>query len=216
MKMFRVIQKRTGRLQGYYHWNEKSTASHRQEILLLAFFLTGLLLGAFAVRKSSSVLLERLLSLFQNYTVVKSEQSPGANFCSALFREIVFLGVPLCVGLCAVGLPMLYVLPLTYGAGIGLVGTYLYKTYALKGIGYCALIFYPGKILSFCALVYACTEAVSMSRGLMQGLLQKESGRQPSFSEYCRTFLIAAVCAAVAAALETALYAVFARYFQFS
>ncbi len=212
--MFRVIQKRTGRIKGYYQ--KEKTASHRKEICLFLFFLAGLVLGAFAVRKDSSQLLSRLLSLFADYSAVKASQSAAANFAGALFRQLVLLLGTFCIGLCAVGTPFLFLVLFGCGAGIGVVGAFLYKTYMLKGIGYCALILYPGTIMTTLALIYAASVGARMSRFLMNGLLVKESDKNETLREYCMRFLISAGICALAALTETALYALFSRYFQFS
>jgi hypothetical protein len=212
--MFKVIRKRTGRINGYYQ--RQTQRSHRKEIVLFLFFFAGLAVGAIAVRKNSSLLLDRLLSLFENYSVVKAGQSAAVNFSNALFKQIILLLTTFCIGLCAVGLPFLYLLPFGYGTGVGLVSAFLYKTYMLKGIGYCALILYPGVILTVAALVFACSVGARMSRFLMNGLLTKDTSDEENFRQYCLRFLAAAGVAVCAALAETALYAVFSGYFQFS
>lgn len=212
--MYRVIQKRTGRIKGYY--KHEPAASHRREILLFLFFCCGLLLGAFAVRKDSSLLLDRLLSLFENYSVVKASQSAAVNFSNAVFKQILLLLCTFCIGLCAVGMPFLFLVPFAYGTGVGLVSAFLYKTYMLKGIGYCALILYPGVVLTVAALVFACSVGARMSRFLMNGLLIKEIDKTETFRQYCLQFLIAAGVAVCAAFAETTLYTLFSGYFQFS
>lgn len=213
--MFRVIQKkRTGRIKGYVQNNTDKT--HRKEVVLFLFFLAGLLLGAFAVRKNSSQLSERLLSLFQNYAAVKAEQSAAANFCNALFRQLILLLVTFCIGLCAVGMPFLFLVLFGCGTGIGLVSAFLYKTYMLKGIGYCALILYPGTIMTMLALIFAASVGADMSRSLMNGLLAKESDQTGKFRNYCLRFLTAAAVCGFAALTESVLYAIFSGYFQFS
>ncbi len=212
--MFRVIQKRTGRINGYYQ--KDTSKNHRKELLLFLFFFAGLILGAFAVRKNNSQILDRLLSLFQNYSIVKAEQSAAANFCVALFRQIILLLVTFCIGLSAVGMPFLCFVLLAYGTGTGLVSAFLYKTYMLKGIGYCTLILYPGVVLTAAALIFACSVGIRMSRFIMDGLLYKETAESESFHQYCLRFLLAAAVASCAALAETALYALFSNYFQFS
>ncbi len=212
--MFRVIQKRKGRINGYYNMSAKK--SHRKEIVLLLFFLAGLVLSALVIRKNSSPLSDRLLSLCQNYTLVKAEQSAVVNFCNAFFRQIILLLLTFCIGLCAVGMPFIYLVLFAYGTGIGLVSAFLYKTYMLKGIGYCALILYPGVILTTLSLIFSGSVGVEMSRILMNGLLLKEPKQEEAFRPYCLRFLIASGIAVCAALAEAALYALFSGYFHFS
>lgn len=212
--MFTVIQKRTGRMRRPDRADTAKT--HGKEIVLFLFFLAGLAIGSFAVRKDNSLLPDRLLSLFENYSVVKAGQSAAVNFSNALFRQILLLLTTFCIGLCAVGMPFLYLIPFGFGAGTGLVSAFLYKTYMLKGIGYCALILYPGMILTVPALIFACSAGARMSRSLLNGLLSAETDAVMPFRQYSLHFLTAAGVCACAALAETALYAIFSRYFQFS
>lgn len=213
--MFRVIQKKPSRIHRYYR-SSGSFGEKRHEIALFLLFIVGLVIGTITIRKSSSALLERLLSLFQDYCIVKSTQSIGVNFCSAVFRHILLLCTVFCTGLCAVGVPFIYLFPLLYGCGVGVIGAYLYKAYALKGIGYCALILYPGRVIMIGALVYACTAAACMSGSLMQTALKKESANSMEMHTYNKKLLLAGAVSAGAALLETALFGIFSRYFQFS
>lgn len=213
--MFKVIQKRTGRIQGYYNPKTNRT-EHQNEILLFILFVCGILIGAVAIRTCSSNLPERLQLLFQNYLEVKAGQGIGSNFCNALFRELLLLLAVYCVGLCAVGTPGICCIAAAYGGGIGIIGAYLYKKYMLKGIGYCALLFYPGRILYIAALILAGSCGVRMSRTILHTLIQKEAAQESNFRSYNVQFL-KSVCISVASALlESALFALFMRYFQLS
>ena len=213
--MFKVIQKRTGRIRGYYNPKGNKT-EHKNEILLFVLFVCGILIGAVAIRTCSGNLPQRLQMLFQNYLEVKAGQGIGFNFCNALFRELLLLLAVYCVGLCAVGTPGICCIALAYGGGIGLVGAYLYKKYMLKGIGYCALLFYPGRILFIAALILSGSCGVQMSRTILNTLIQKETAQEPNFRSYNVQFL-KSVCISVASALlESALFSLFMRYFQLS
>ena len=212
--MFRVIQKKTGRLKRYESKDDRR--SHRKEIVFFLFFFAGLVIGAIVVRRNIGLLSDRLLTLFRNYADVKAEQSAAANFSNALFRQILILLATFCIGLCAVGAPFLYLVLFGYGIGTGIVSAFLYKTYMLKGIGYCTLILYPGIIITTGALIFACSVGADMSRSLMNNLMLKETDRQETFRQYCLQFLIASAAACAAALTETALYALFSGYFQFS
>ena len=213
--MFKVIQKRTGRIRGYYD-PKVHTGDHRQEILLFLLFLLGLLIGALTIRNCSAALPERLLQLFQNYLTVKSAQGIGTNFCNAVFRELLMLLAVYCIGLCAVGTVGVFCISLLYGSGIGLIGAYLYKKYMLKGIGYCALLFYPGRVLFSAALILAGTSGVQMSRTILNHLVKCETAQEANFRSYTVQFIRSAGICLAASLVEAALYALFMRYFQFS
>ena len=121
-----------------------------------------------------------------------------------------------CIGLCAVGTVGVFCISLLYGSGIGLIGAYLYKKYMLKGIGYCALLFYPGRVLFIAALILAGTSGVQMSRTILNHLVKCETAQEANFRSYTVQFIRSAGICLPASLVEAALYALFMRYFQFS
>ena len=185
-------------------------------LVLLLLFLGGLVLGTVTVRRGETALLKWLSTLFENYTFVRSERSAADNFCNTFLRQSLLLGGTYAVGLCAVGVPLLYFLPMLYGTGVGIVSAYLYLQFALKGIGYCALLLYPGIILSVCAILFGCSISIAMSGTILKNLLNTQKEEAPEFRKYNLKYLILIGISGITALVDTVLNMVFSGYFQFS
>lgn len=211
--MFRVIKRRKTYIQGFY--DNPTKTSHRTEWILFLVFLAGLVFGAWLVRRNSA-LLQKIFTLFENYTTVQSTQSVLAHFSNAVFKQIILLLIAYMLAVCAVGVPLLYALPLCYGVGIGVISAYLYMQYALKGIGYCALLLYPGYIVSVVSVICACSCGIKMSESILKHLMQVEEQEVLSYKKLNLQYTILAFIAVLSALLDTVLFRLFFGYFQFS
>ena len=214
--MFKVIQKkRTGHIQAYYHV-PSSKCLHRREILLFCMLLSGLIGGALTVRTSENTILTHVYTLFRNYFDVKSQQSVWCNWSNTLFKRTLTLILIYWIGTCAFGAPVLYAVPVIHGVGIGLVSAYLYAAFSLKGVGYCALLLYPGEVVFCATMLLACAAGMEMSGQLLRLVSGKTDLEPVSLRGYTAKFGIFWLLCACSAVLETALYTVFNGYFQFS
>lgn len=211
--MFRVIQKRTGRIQGYY--NPKNTVKHLSEIVLFIIFIVGFIIGVWTIKNCNAEILRRLMIFFENYVTIKKSQSIIVNFLNSTFKLMILLLVIYMLSLCAVGVPIIYSIPFGYGTILGFVSGYLYKEYALKGIGYCALLIYPFAILTALIMIYSCAKGIKMSGDILKILLD-ETKTAETFRTFNIKYLMLAIISAVAALIDAILQVLFSGYFQFS
>lgn len=212
--MFKVIQKRSGRAKLYAQSNEKQ--KRQRQIFLFAMFLVGLIIGTLTVRNGDKIIPERVYMLIQYYMDVKKEQSVWLNFNNVFLKRVLLLLFVYCTGVCALGAPALYLTPTVYGVGVGVVSGYLYAAFALKGIGCCALMLYPGEILFITALIPACATGIEMTGKILHHMSGAQDLPDLSLREYSARFGIILLLCAVSAVLETAMFALFSGYFQFS
>ena len=99
---------------------------------------------------------------------------------------------------------------------VGMVSGYLYGSYALKGIGYCALILFPGAVGSMAMLIYACAASTQMSARILKNLSPKGQMSETNFRLYSVQYLILLGVSAALTVLDVLLYQIFNGYFQFS
>lgn len=211
--MFTVIHKRKSRTNLY---PAQDVGKSRRPLFLYGMLLIGLILGALAVRHGQEPVLDKLLTLIRNYLQVKQEQPLWINLNNAFLKRLLSTLIIYCIGLCAVGAPMLYLIPVMHGAGVGMVSAYLYAAFALKGIGYCALILYPGEILFAAAMLFGCTAGMEMSGRLLRQITGNTDLQDAGLRQYSAQFGVILLICAASAILETAMYVLFSGYFQFS
>lgn len=144
-------------------------------VILTVLLICGLILGALADKKATGTSAEPLRNIVENYYKVKTEQTFLQNFLSTLGTESVYMGIALIFGVCVAGEPVLWLLPLIKGLGLGMISGYLYQAHAVEGLIYfSAVILFPSVIASASEL-FACKESILMSRDINRILLKKQN-----------------------------------------
>ena len=181
------------------------------------FLLTGLLVGVICVRYGADSLRGLATDIFEQARTDKSQQSVFALFFSDWLGSLCFLFAAFTVGLCAVGLPFLTLIPLIKGIYLGALGGYMYTQYGLSGIGYCALIVYHGAALMLAALVYACSESMMMSADICGMLVNKTKSpdKNNTLKLYCVRYGVLLAILFCASLINTAFFKLFSGYFSF-
>ena len=182
----------------------------------LIFFAVGLILGAIIIKNNNSFVIDTFMDMFKTYISVKKEQSIGLNFINSLTVNLAFILFSFILGLCAVGLPLISVLPLIKGIGIGMLSGFLYSNFALSGLGYCVLIIYPGLIPATFALMLSCSTGISSSYNMLFSLSSSKSSKgELSLKFYCLKFLVIALITVFSSAIDAIVVRLFSSFFNF-
>lgn len=198
-----------------------SLKKNRRILIMMLLFATGMIIGAVSLKRADSYLADSYLSgafsdMFSVYIRSKSSQSLGMNFINSLAVNAAFMLAVFVFGLCAVGLPLICILPIIRGVGIGMLSGYLYSNFALRGLGYCVLVIYPGLIPAIFALLLACSAGINSSYEMLLSLSSAKAQRgEGSIKIYCMRFLIICILIVLAAVTDAAASRLFCRLFSF-
>lgn len=149
-----------------------SLKKNRRILIMMLLFAAGMIIGALSLKKADSYLSGAFSDMFSVYIRSKSGQSLGMNFINSLAVNAAFMLAAFVFGLCAVGLPLICILPIIRGVGIGMLSGYLYSNFALRGLGYCVLVIYPGLIPAIFALLLACSAGINFHMKCSSHFLQ--------------------------------------------
>lgn len=182
--------------------------------LLTAMFTAGLVAGAILL-KSDSLITDKISILFDTYSSLRAEQSLFQNFCNSFAINGLFIILNIFLGFSLIGYPLLTVLPIFKGLGIGAVCGYLYSTYKFVGLGYSILMIYPGAIVSAFALIVSCNDSSEYSRN---AYLKSVRGRGQYEKDETRVYLtrqlvFLGICAA-SSGIDALFNEIFSRFFK--
>ncbi|HZK21272.1 MAG TPA: stage II sporulation protein M [Oscillospiraceae bacterium] len=187
-------------------------------IVFFLFLFAGLIIGVICIKYGVKSFVDLAASIFEQARLENSEKGIAGLFFSSLLSSICFLFASFIIGLCAVGIPFLPIIPFIKGLYYGAFGGYMYCTYGVTGIGYCALIIYPAAAIMITALIYGCTESMMMSADICGILLNKTIGMnsKDALKMYCIRYAILILVLVLAAIVSTAFFKLFGSYFAFS
>lgn len=173
--------------------------SHNRLVLLLSLLLAGVVIGCllFTVYgKSESAFLGTVLTVEPLQAGVKAALSALYNAC---FQSLLLLLILFFCGLSACGLPIILLVPLFFGLGIGMSEAYYYST-GWKGVLLTVVLLLPPVLFKATALLMAAAESMRMTLlfgGKLLGSSAATEDMRNDFRLYILRFAIFALIALI-------------------
>lgn len=186
-------------------------------VLLIMLFLIGIFYGTLILRINvfnDDVILNNLM---EEYIQKFQTQSILTCFYNSLASTFVFLILSYLLGYSAVFQPIILLLPVIRGIGLGYLMSLFYSTYFLKGILFCTIIIIPSAIVSFFCILFACREAINLANQFLFSFTRKNS-KQVELSTirlYTLKLTILLLISIGGAILETVCFFLFGGVFKF-
>lgn len=155
-------------------------------ILLFSLFLCGLIIGCGIYNgyenKDSSVVANIISTFFV-------QNNKGLIFINSLLSSLMLILITFCSGLCCVGYPVIYSVPLLKGLYYGIFASFMLHKYAMQGFSYFSLTVLPGAIISVCSVIYACNISCETTKALASNIFANNR-EHIKIREYLLKYLI--------------------------
>lgn len=158
---------------------------------LLVLLGIGIFIGAVTAGTNSADSESVLSRIWSSYMEKRLEQSIAACFFGSFFSAFVLLALSYILGMCAIGEPFLYTIPIIDGIGKGIIFGFVYVKYGFLGLLKSLLLIAPQNVLFCLILIFSLKRSVSMSRqtyNTVRGIQQTEVFL--SFKKYNQYFII--------------------------
>lgn len=150
----------------------------------------GIIFGCIIYFFSDQSVFDSLKTYFIKFSTEFSDKNKSEIISGLIVSYLPYVIIMLIFGACAWGTAPVFIMSFLKSAGIGMTATYLYDVYALKGIEYSLLVFYPGKIIAVFAMLALTHSCYSMSRNINMLIKCKGEGAVSLDSYFMRTLLI--------------------------
>lgn len=156
---------------------------NRQYIYPILMYIAGLICGAIIIINVDSSIFNKLFNVKNNDFI-----QLFINYFCVYFAQFTITVV---LGLCLIGFPILYVVPLLTGIEIGIKLSFFYSTYSVKGIIYSLLMITPECAAFITILVLTIVKSNELSRGIYD-LISKKSDmtEEIKLKSYLKSFVI--------------------------
>ena len=169
-------------------FNGKLLKSNQTLTILCVLLLTGMFLSAVCVKHADEAVLEKIKALTGAYFVTGNESSIIKNFLSYISADTQFIILSVLFGLCVIGEPILWLLPVIRGLGLGIITGYIYKTFNVQGVIYSTVLIVVPAVISSLAMAVSCKESILSSRDIRSTL--KQDGKQFNYREFIKLFAV--------------------------
>ncbi len=169
VKLIRTRNSRNNHVAGFVFEVKK----HLLMFLMFIIIFSGLLLGNILIKGNQDTY-NSVETIFENYISSLSGQTLVHIFTLQLAINLSGVFLNLIFGLCAIGFPIPCISLFIRGLSIGALSSFMYSEFALKGFGYCVLVFFPVQILMCLILLRSGKDSFEMSFSLLKMLTDKK------------------------------------------
>lgn len=185
--------------------------------LMLAAFLTGVLIGAFKIKNQNEEFGLLIAQRLEEYIALRQVK----NFLLVLFKACLsWLPVLAVSFLCGTSLAGSVTVPLVigyFGYKYGALSAYLYSVFSIKGIGFCLLMVLPSTAIAAFTLMLACRESFSFSLMMAKMTLQTKGAAQLyfDFKNYCLRYSFLLLIMMASSLVDCLFFKAFGGFFSF-
>ena len=188
-------------------------ADNKNTFLFITLFTLGMVLGSFSFYFAGSNS-KILLSIIQTFTKENRELALMALLSRNLVSNLVFIGFFYVLGLCAIGLPFIAIVPVIKGISLGTLISYAYVFNGIKGFLFALVLIFLPESLLLTLLCFGYSEAICMSLTVSNGIFAskpRELKRTLTFMAFSKRFLLIALGVITVSFLQALLTRVFSE-----
>ena len=188
-----------------------------ETIILFSLFLCGVVLGAFLIKNCDDDIKNALSTLLSNYIYAKTECGFFGCFSGVVVFLIIFILFAFLFGLCAVGIPLVWLVPIIFGIICSGYVSLMLINYGLKGLLYCIMVDLLPYAITTATLVKCCCESTKISVNLF-GCIAGDNTLKGNnlFKEYIINYLILCIPVILGALISTFCFKIFQGLFIFT
>lgn len=188
-----------------------------EAVILFSLFLCGLILGVFLIKNCDDEIQSALSKLMGNYISAKSESGFLGCFSGVAVFLIIFILIAFLFGLCAVGTPLVWLVPIIFGIICSSYISLMLMNYGLKGLLYCIMVDLLPYAITTATLVKCCCESTKISVNLFTCIAGDNALKGKNlFKEYVVSYLILCVPVIIGALISTFCFKIFQGLFIFT
>ena len=184
-------------------------------VISFLIIATGLVFGSLFYTFEGSLLKDELWNFFVSFSSDFSNKNKSEVLSGLLISNLPYICLMTVFGTCAVGTPAVLLLSFLKSAGLGALSSYIYGAYAVKGIEYCLLVFFPGKIIMLFAMLLLTQSCYNLSKDIFSSLKQEGIKKVNIEKYFLRTVLISVIFV-ISSLIEFLCVTSFSSLFSFS
>ena len=188
-----------------------------ETIILFSLFLCGVILGAFLIKNCEGEIKNALCMVIKNYISAKCDCGFIACFSGFVVFLLIFILIAFLFGLCAVGTPLVWLVPIAFGIICSGYVSLMLMNYGLKGLLYCIMVDLLPYAITTATLVKCCCESTKISVNLFSCIAGDSVLKGKNlFKEYIISYSILCIPVIIGALISTFCFKIFQGLFIFN
>lgn len=153
----------------------------------------GIISGCIVYLLFGEIIKGELWNFFIRFTIEFTGKTKVEILTGLLLSNVPYLVLMYLFGTNLRGTYLAFALSFFKSFGLGLISTYIYCAYSLKGIEYCLLIFFPGKVIQIFSMLLLTENCHNMSLNLSNVVKEKNDSHIDLMRYELRNIFISAL-----------------------
>lgn len=170
--------------------NLKFDLSGKIVVFSAVIIAVGIILGAVIYSVAENELIDSLCSYFLSFVTDFTNKNKPEIISGLIFSNFPYLLLMLIFGTNVVGTIGAVALTFAKSMGLGVLFTYIYDSFALKGVEYCLLILLPGKFIMIFAMILLMQSCLITSNDIRKCISAAETRVVPLHKFALRSLII--------------------------
>ena len=189
--------------------------ANKSAIISAGAIALGIVLGSILYSAGKVAEDSTLIDYFISFAMDFSNKNKPEILSGIILSHIPYFIMMLIFGTSVIGTPAVVLLTCIKSMGLGLLTTYIYSAFSLKGIEYCLLVLFPGKFILIFAMILLTQSCLVNSESIRNSLKNKE-GRVVSYDKFALRSLLILILIILSALTDFVTIISFSQLFDFN
>lgn len=179
-------------------------------VVIAAGIISGIILFVFA----NNLFGNEISDMFSDYFTDLSDKTKIEIFTGMLVSSLPYVILMILFGTSAYGTAVIAIISFIKVIGLGILSSFLYSSYALKGIEYSFLVFFPGKFILILSVLFMMNTCINNSLEINR-VLKGERKAENSSLNYSVKVITAVIMFIISSAIDCLMTVSFSSLFSF-
>lgn len=193
----------------------KYNIADKTAILSAGVITISIIVGAIIYSIVRSDVTDTLCEYFLRFTTDFTNKNKPEIISGLFLSNIPYLILMFIFGTSYIGVPAVFLLSAVKSIGLGMLTTFIYDTYSLKGVEYCLLVLFPGKFIFIFAMILLTQNCCINSMNVKQMIREKKDGVVQS-DKYILRYILLLIAFMLSSAVDFLTIKVFSTLFNFT
>ena len=195
--------------------NIKLDGTGKTSIISAVVIFTGIITGIVIYSFADEALKESIGNRFIIFASDFADKNKPEIFSGLICQNIFYCVLMLVFAFCIYGTPAVFFLSFIKAVGLGVLTTYIYDTYVLKGIEYCLLIIFPGKFILIFSMILL-TQNCYINSNSLTSFLTKRTDEGVNLKKYILRTVVISLLMAISVTVDFITLISFSSLFDFA
>lgn len=193
----------------------KFSNTNKSAVISALVIFIGIVSGIVLYKATQTYFEDELSVRFTQYLNEFANKNNPELFSGLLLKDVLYFVLMVIFSLCIYGSGAVFIISCLKSMGLGLLTMYIYDAFALKGVEYCLMVFFPGKFIMIFAMILLTQNCYLNSNSIVKTVKNSGDG-VVDLKKFCLRTLVIFLLIIISDIVDYLTVICFSSLFQFA